>query len=287
MHTESNVDRAGGRGRAWALALAVAVLLAVGLAGWFSTAVAAPGPTDLAVTKSDSADPVARGGSFTYTVQVANTGANDATGVIVTDVLPAQVDYVSANATLGSCSRSGKTVSCDLGTVNAGVTATVTIAVRAAKNGTASNTASVSTTVADANAANNQDTETTVIANKPKGPKAKPSCAAPTISGTPGPDVLTGTRGADAIRGFAGNDRIFGLGGKDLICADRGDDFVEAGDGNDLVIGGGGRDRLVGAEGGDTLKGKAGRDKLAGRSGNDLLAGGKGRDARGARSRVA
>ena len=50
------------------------------------------GATDLALTKSDSADPVTEGGNFVYTIQAANTGANDATDDSVThDVLPNQV----------------------------------------------------------------------------------------------------------------------------------------------------------------------------------------------------
>lgn len=277
---KSNTWDAGSRGRTGMVVLAFAGLVAIGLAGGLSAATAAPGPTDLALTKSDSADPVTEGGTFVYTIQAANTGANDATDVIVTDVLPNQVGYVSATATSGSCTRQKSTVTCNLGTVNAGVTATVTIAVKATKSGTASNTAALSTTVADANAANDQDTETTVINKKAKGKggKAKPSCAAPTIAGTAGADVLIGTRGADVIRGFAGNDRVYSLGGKDLVCADRGADVVNAGDGADTVTGGGGRDKLVGADGGDLLKGKAGRDLLLGRSGNDILAGGRGRD---------
>ena len=237
----SNTWDTDSRGRTGILVLAFAGLLAIGLAGGLSAATAAPGPTDLALTKSDSADPVTEGGNFVYTIQAANTGANDATDVIVTDVLPNQVGYVSATATSGSCTRQQSTVTCNLGTVDAGVTATVTIAVKATKSGTASNTAALSTTVTDANAANDQETETTVINKKAKGPgkgkKAKPSCAAPTIAGTAGADVLTGTRRADVIRAFAGNDRVYSLGGKDLVCADRGADIVNAGDGADTVIG--------------------------------------------------
>ena len=81
----------GTRTRGAAPILVLAGLLAIGLAGGLSAATAAPGPTDLALTKSDSADPVTEGGNFVYTIQAANTGANDATDVIVTDVLPNQV----------------------------------------------------------------------------------------------------------------------------------------------------------------------------------------------------
>ena len=72
---------------------------------------------------------------------------------------------------------------------------TATIVVNKPKSGTLSNTASVTTTVSDANAANDQDTETTRVnkqAKQPKAKKGKPSCASPTITGTAGNDTLIG-----------------------------------------------------------------------------------------------
>lgn len=271
--------------------------IVVGVAALFAAAIgstgasAAVGPTDLVLTKADSADPVVTGNSLTYTITVQNTGANDASGVVVADTLPSEVDYVSATSSLGTCAQAGKTVTCTLGQVNAGVTATATVVITAKKDGTASNTATV-TSVDDTNGANNADTETTVITKKAagttgkgkakgkgKGKKNKASCAAPSISGTPGNDTLTGTAGADVIRGFAGNDRIIGLSGPDLICADFGNDVVLAGGGKDTVIGGAGNDGLFGGVDGDLLKGKSGRDRLRGQLGNDGLVGGKGRDS--------
>jgi len=259
--------------------------IVVGVAALFAAAIGSTGasaapPADLALTKTDSADPVVSGNSFTYTITVANGGPNNALGVVVTDTLPAEVDFVSATSSLGTgCDQKGKTVTCTLGQVNAGVTATVTIAVTAKKDGTVSNTATVASPD-DTNGANNTDTETTVISKKgPGNAKGKASCAAPSISGTPGNDTLTGTAGADVIRGFAGNDRIIGLGGPDLICADFGNDVVLSGGGKDTVIGGAGRDRLFGGVDRDLLKGKSGRDKLRGQRGNDGLFGGKGRDS--------
>lgn len=263
------------------LSLAVAVLALLTGAVGATGASAAVGPTDLVLTKADSADPVVSGGSLTYTITVRNTGANDASGVVVTDTLPSELDFVSATSSLGACSQAGKTVTCNLGQVNAGVTATATIAVTAKKDGTISNTATVAS-ADDTNGANNTDTETTVISKKVTGNakgKNKASCAAPSISGTPGNDVLTGTEGADVIRGFAGDDRIIGLGGPDLICADFGNDVVLAGGGKDTVIGGAGNDGLFGGVDADLLKGKSGRDRLRGQRGNDGLVGGKGRDS--------
>jgi uncharacterized repeat protein (TIGR01451 family) len=281
---ELNAETAAkGLRRSRLVGMAGAVLAVLVLMTGPGVAAAAIGPTDLVLTKSDSADPAVQGDNFTYTIQVLNQGANDASAVVVTDTLPSRVSYVSSSATAGSCQRGGSTVTCDLGQVNAGVTVTASIVVKAQKKGTASNTASL-TSVDDsipATAANNQDTEATVINKKPTGkkPKGKASCAAPTISGTAGSDTLVGTAGADVIRAFAGNDQLFGGGGNDLICADRGADRVIAGSGGDTVIGGPGNDRLIGGSGRDLLKGKSGRDRLRGGRSGDFLNGGRGRDS--------
>jgi uncharacterized repeat protein (TIGR01451 family) len=245
-----------------------------------SGAGAVVGATDLSLTKADTADPVTVGDTFGYVITVKNAGLNDAGDVIVTDTLPSQVSYVSATPSAGTCQKSGSKVTCDLGQVNAGASATVTIMVKASKDGTASNTASL-TSADDTNAANNLATDTTVINKKPsppKKPKGKPSCAAPTIVGTAGDDVIQGTSRADVIVSLTGNDQVFAGGGNDLVCAGAGIDLVDGGPGKDFVIGGSDPDKLIGSDGGDTLKGKNGRDKLRGGKGDDLLNGGKGRD---------
>ncbi|MGH2984049.1 MAG: hypothetical protein ACRDK5_07315 [Solirubrobacterales bacterium] len=257
--------------------LTTLVVAVIGLPG----ASALPGPTDLSLTKNDSADPVVRGSNFTYTIQVRNPDpANDAENVTVVDPLPSQVGFVSATASSGTCQQTAGTVTCNLGTLLANTAASVTITVKAQRQGTATNVATVSTTtLGDPNAANNQDTETTSILNKGKAKKVKASCASPTISGTAGNDILTGTNRADVIRAFAGDDQVFAGDGRDLICADLGADLVSGGPKSDTVIGGGGPDRLIGNTGGDVLRGKSGRDRLRGNFGNDLLNGGRGRDS--------
>jgi uncharacterized repeat protein (TIGR01451 family) len=279
------------------MAAALFGTLVVVLLGSVGGASAAPGPTDLSLTKSDTADPVTVGDTFSYNIQVQNPGTNDATDVVVTDTLPTQVDHLSTttNPTGAgvSCQRQGVTVTCSFGTLLAGAAAHVTIRVKADDDGTATNAASVTTTVVDTDTTNNQDLETTLINKKPtttkkkktkgkkKGKKRKTqSCASPTISGTSGNDPnIVGTPGPDVIRGFAGDDVIFAGGGNDLICADFGADFVNGGPGGDTVIGGLGADRLIGARGSDFIRGKGGPDRLRGRRGPDFLNGGRGRDS--------
>ncbi|MBN1312946.1 MAG: DUF11 domain-containing protein [Anaerolineae bacterium] len=54
--------------------------------------------TDLAITISDSVDPVQVGREMVYTLQVSNNGPNPASAVQVVDELPAGVTYVAGNA---------------------------------------------------------------------------------------------------------------------------------------------------------------------------------------------
>jgi len=63
---------------------------------------AAP-PVDLALTKTvDNPAPTVLGLTVTFTITVTNAGALPATGVIVTDLLPAGLQFVSATASQGS-----------------------------------------------------------------------------------------------------------------------------------------------------------------------------------------
>lgn len=262
---------------AWLLSLAPALIL-------LFAAVSAPAATaasDLTIGKSDSPDPVVVGATLTYTVQVQNLGPDPATGVKVTDQLPQGVDFVSASASSGQCTRQGRRVSCDLGTLNAptvnyGAPPTVTIAVVPRKVGTITNTASVKGAQKDPANANNRVSVTTSVL----GPSVPVSCRGVrvTIAGTAGADTIVGTGGRDVIATFGGNDSIFGLAGGDLICAGSGDDYVGAGTAADRVFGGTGRDRLRGAGGPDLLRGAAGNDVLKGNRGADRLRGGSGFD---------
>lgn len=257
-----------------ALVLGALVTLLIGFTGG-----AGASGHDLVLTKSDSPDPGTQGSNLTYTIQVQNTGAQ-AQGVLVTDTLPSQIDFVSATSTQGTCDRTGDIVTCNIGTMAAGTTATVTIVIQPKKTGTISNTAVVASTPPDINAANNQETESTTVVSKGQGKnKVQASCATPTMSGTAGDDVITGTERADVIATFGGNDQVFALGGKDLVCTGAGSDLVLGGNGGDTLKGGTFADRLIGNAGGDLLKGKAGGDRLRGKSGNDVLNGGPNRDS--------
>jgi uncharacterized repeat protein (TIGR01451 family) len=120
---------------------------------------------DLVVTKSDSADPVNAGGSYAYTLLVTNNGPSTATGVVVTDLLPAEVSFDSGSTSQGSVSESAGTVTALVGTLASGASATITLNVTAADSarGTITNTATVVGNETETNSANNEDTEPTTI----------------------------------------------------------------------------------------------------------------------------
>ncbi|HKQ97256.1 MAG TPA: fibronectin type III domain-containing protein, partial [Candidatus Polarisedimenticolia bacterium] len=50
----------------------------------------------LSISKTDGPDPVAAGSNITYTLSYANNGIGGATGVVVSDTLPANTTFVSA-----------------------------------------------------------------------------------------------------------------------------------------------------------------------------------------------
>jgi uncharacterized repeat protein (TIGR01451 family) len=261
----------------WSVVLALAALVSVVSAGQ----AAQPGESDLKVTKTASAPSLPVGATLTYTIKAENLGLDPATGVVVTDTLPRDVDYVSASSTAGSCALQNRKLTCSIGALEGGptasaTTATVTLAVIPRVAGTITNTASVKGDQKDSDAANNEASiSTSVLA-----PASKPSCQGipATVIGSPGNDTLSGTGGPDVIVALGGNDTIVSRAGRDLICAGAGSDYVGGGSAADRAFGGAGKDRLSGRGGQDLLKGGSGNDWLFGGRGSDRLRGGGGAD---------
>ena len=88
---------------------------------------------------------VVSGDQYSYSLVATNTGGETAGSVSVVDSLPGTVHFDSVSTTAGSCVRSappnpprtkGGTVSCDLGSLAAGSSATVTVVVTATTPGT-------------------------------------------------------------------------------------------------------------------------------------------------------
>ncbi len=124
---------------------------------------------DLALSLSASAEPVLLGNSLSYTITVANGGPEGATGVVVSDTLPAGVSFVSATPSAGSCTESGGNVNCALGAIAAGGNATAALEVSTTMIGTITNTASVSGNEPDIDPTNNSAAVSTTVTPPPGG----------------------------------------------------------------------------------------------------------------------
>ena len=244
---------------------------------------------DLAVSLVDSADPVSLGDTYAYTLTVTNDGSQAATGASASlSFAGPSRSLLSATASQGSCSV-GASVTCELGTVAAGGTATVTVRVEPNAVGTIAASATASAAEADSNTANNTASQTTTVDNAH-------GC---TIMGTPGDDTINGTNGNDVICALGGNDMVSGRNGNDVIYAgsgndrshgetllgsllasDFGKDTIYGGPGDDALDGGSGDDTVIDTEGTDTLRGSGGNDTIvtADGAGGDTADGGLGTD---------
>jgi hypothetical protein len=129
-----------------------------------------PPPTtgaDLAITLTDSDDPVRQFNLFTYSITVTNNGPSTATGVFVKATL--RFDYESAITSQGRCSavpdNDFRSVSfnCDLGALTRGASATVTVDGSSISLGTIRNIATITANEGDPNLSNNTATQDTTV----------------------------------------------------------------------------------------------------------------------------
>ena len=123
---------------------------------------------DLAVSKSAAPNPIFAGQNVTYTILVKNVGTPfGATGVTLTDVLPASMKFVSATTSQGGLITppvgSSGTVTANLGSIASGAMATVTITVSSTTAGVVTNSASATSTENESTPADNTDSASTTV----------------------------------------------------------------------------------------------------------------------------
>src|SRR5437660_1726560 len=119
---------------------------------------------DVAVSKSAGASTVTVGSNVTFTITAHNAGPSDATGVQVTDLLPAGLSFVSANPAAGTYTSS--TGVWNIGPLAAGATTTLGLTATVTATGAITNSATKTGEVEiDPNGSNN--TASTVITGRP------------------------------------------------------------------------------------------------------------------------
>ena len=114
--------------------------------------------SDLEVTKSVAPEVVRLDEQITFTMRITNHGPTTATGVVVTDVLPGGVTFVSATADPGSCGATGGTVTCTIPTLASGATATIVVVTTRTSPDPIANTVTVDGNERDPDESNNTAT---------------------------------------------------------------------------------------------------------------------------------
>jgi len=109
---------------------------------------------DLAIVKIGTPNPVRLNENITFSLVVTNNGPAVSAATSVNDALPAGLSFVSATTTQGTCNAASP-VSCSLGAMASGASATVTIVARATAVGAPVNTATVSGSEPDVVLGNN------------------------------------------------------------------------------------------------------------------------------------
>ncbi|PIR38316.1 MAG: hypothetical protein COV34_01775 [Candidatus Zambryskibacteria bacterium CG10_big_fil_rev_8_21_14_0_10_42_12] len=123
---------------------------------------------DLAISKT-ATNTVEIDHKFTYTIIVTNNGPEEATDVVVTDVLPSGLEFKSASSTKGTYTAS--TSKWIVGTLADDESATLHIRVLANATGTIINTATADSSDddTDTNLSNNSDSHTTTVEDDENG----------------------------------------------------------------------------------------------------------------------
>lgn len=157
-----------------------------------------PASADLSVTKTASPNPGQVGVNLSYRIVVTNNGPAVATGVNVSDTLPAGVAFVSTTPSQGPCSGT-TTVTCNLGNIAVGGSAVVTIVVTPSAIGQISNTATVNASQSDFDSSNNSSTTTTLI----QLPAASPAMLDPNLTVS---TIVSGLNQPTSIAFLSAND---------------------------------------------------------------------------------
>jgi uncharacterized repeat protein (TIGR01451 family) len=132
-----------------------------------SLTVSASPLADFALEMAASASSVVTGGALTYTMTVRNVGPDPTTARVVANFTNATPGV--ATTTAGTCGTAGGTVTCDLNSLAADSTATISVSATSGSVGTASVSGTVTAGGADRQAANDAATVSTTVSAPPPG----------------------------------------------------------------------------------------------------------------------
>lgn len=120
-------------------------------------------PDDISVSLSGLPNPIAIGANLIYSIRLSNSGPSTATALLLTNILPAGVTFVSATPSAGTCSNIGGTIVCGFGNLAGQTAATLTVVVQPTANGLLTNRVSVTRGEPDVYLLNNTSAITTTV----------------------------------------------------------------------------------------------------------------------------
>ena len=119
---------------------------------------------DLVVVKTAPSTPIVAGLPFDYTIDVTNLGPDDATGLVLVDTLPMNVDYISHTTSQGMCSYDpvSRVLTCELGDLAVGNSLQIVLSVFTLEEGMFTNTVTITGDQFDPDGGNN-DSDAEVV----------------------------------------------------------------------------------------------------------------------------
>lgn len=151
---------------------------------------------DLALTGTTSPEPVTTGSTLTYVLTAKNNGPDPAFGTVLNQTLAAQSTFLSATPSQGTCTTpavgAAGNISCQLGMLANGASASLTVTVKVTAPGgtTITTSANVSSEVADPTPGDNSARSTSTVIPVPTLPKAGGGPSAPASVGLGGGGLL-------------------------------------------------------------------------------------------------
>jgi uncharacterized repeat protein (TIGR01451 family) len=115
--------------------------------------------------------------AITYNLVVKNNGPDAAANVKVADAAPANVSFVSATTSAGSCTTSAQALDCTITSLAPGASIAITVNATVNATGTKTNVVIVTTTTPETTTTNNTASASTIVTapvTPPKPPKPAP-----------------------------------------------------------------------------------------------------------------